>query len=73
MKTLTQQVDCAKRELAMRRNAYPKWVAQGKMSPDKMQHETETMEAILATLEKARMLEEVSDELKLGLTPPPAK
>lgn len=48
---LEDQIKCAKRELAMRKNVYPKWVAQGRMKREKALHECECMGAILDTLE----------------------
>lgn len=51
MKTLKQQIDCVKREIAIRKNIYPKWIG-SKMSADKCRHEIECMECVLDTLEK---------------------
>lgn len=56
--TLRDQLDCARRELAMRRNVYPKWVSSGKMTPAKADHELRAMEAIAATLERVMELNE---------------
>jgi hypothetical protein len=39
--------ECAKRELAMRRRVYPKWVDSGRMSQDKADHEIAVMAAIV--------------------------
>ena len=64
MKTLPEQLDCARREFALRRSAYPKWVAAGKMTQDKASHEVACMEAIVVTLEKLQDLAEVSEEMK---------
>ena len=64
MKTLPEQIACAKRELEKRREHYPIRVAEGKMSEDAAQHQTECMEGIVATLEKVQMLAEVSEEMK---------
>lgn len=51
MKTLEQQIKCAKRELAMRKKVYPYRLSLGKMKADDVRHEIESMEAIIATLE----------------------
>jgi hypothetical protein len=64
MKTLPEQLACARRELALRRSAYPGWVSSGKMKQDASDHEIECMEAIMWTLDKIRMLRETSDEMK---------
>lgn len=42
-----EKYECAKRELAMRRRVYPKWVDSGRMSQDKANHEIAAMTAIL--------------------------
>ena len=47
---LEEQIKAAARELAMRRNVYPKWVASGRMKQAVADHETEAMAAILETL-----------------------
>ena len=48
---LTDQIKCAKRELALRRSAYPKWVQSGRMKRETADSEIAAMEAILASLE----------------------
>lgn len=53
-----QQLDAAKRELALRRSAYPGWVRAGKLSPQKAQHEIEAMQAICETLQRVIDLDE---------------
>lgn len=55
MKPLTDQLACAKRELALRRNVYPRWVQERRKgwTPDKAKHEIDCMEAIVQTLAKA--------------------
>lgn len=63
MKSLTEQLECARRELALRQRVYPNWVGSGKMSGDKARHETDCMAGIVATLERAVLLEEVSREM----------
>lgn len=54
MKTLTEQITCAKRELAMRQGCYPKWVAGKRLTQEKADHEIECMKAIIDTLERVR-------------------
>lgn len=48
--TLQQQIDCVRREIAMRERVYPAWVGKGKMKPEVAQHQIEAMKAVLATL-----------------------
>lgn len=50
MITIAEQIACARRELAMRRNVYPKRVAALKMSQAKADHEIDAMTAIIETL-----------------------
>lgn len=64
MKSLLDQLAAARRELALRRNAYPKWIASGRMSESMAQHEIECMEAIVASIQKLKLLAEVSEEMK---------
>lgn len=52
MKTIQEQVACAKRELAMRRRVYPNWVASGRMTQDKAEYEIACMDEIITTLAK---------------------
>ena len=40
------KIKCVERELALRRNVYPKWVAQGKMTQAAAQKEIQIMEDI---------------------------
>jgi hypothetical protein len=47
---LARQIACVKRELAMRRSAYPKWVARGRMRAEDAARETAEMQAVLDTL-----------------------
>jgi hypothetical protein len=48
---LSDQIKCAKREVAMRERAFPKWVRDGRMKADAAEHELAAMRAIVATLE----------------------
>jgi hypothetical protein len=48
---LTDQITCAKRELALRKNVYPKWVHSGRLKPETAKHEIAAMQAILDSLE----------------------
>jgi len=67
--TLSDQLACAKRELALRRNVYPGWVKSGRMKQAKADHEIESMAAIVQTLERQLMLWEVSEEMKRNAAP----
>lgn len=49
-RSMARQLACVERELRMRRSAYPRWVASGKMTQGKADDEIADMEAVLATL-----------------------
>lgn len=67
MKTLTEQLACVRRELAVRKNVYPAWVRTGRMAKEKAHHEIECMASVVETIEKMKNLEEVSNEIKADL------
>lgn len=48
---LEQQILSVKREIRMREQVYPRWVANGKMKQHMADLEIATMKAVLATLE----------------------
>lgn len=50
---LARQIACVERELRMRRGAYPRWVAQGRMTAEDAARETWEMQAVLDTLRQA--------------------
>ena len=52
MPNLSEQIKCVGRELYLRRNVYRKWVKDGRMTRQVADREIETMEAVLATLQK---------------------
>lgn len=47
---IADQIACVKRELAMRRRVYPRWIADNRMSQAKADKEITAMEAVVATL-----------------------
>lgn len=51
-KTSAELVQCARRELAMRKKVYIRRVAEGKMSRDTALHEIECMEQIVELLDE---------------------
>lgn len=50
MKTLSEMIESARRELVMRTKVYPRWIANGKMTNDQAVHEIHCMASIHATL-----------------------
>lgn len=48
--TIEAQITCIRRELAMRKNVYPKWVASGRMKAEAADHEINCMQAVHDTL-----------------------
>ena len=49
--TIEQQMACVKREIAMRKNVYPKWVMSGRMKAEAADHEINCLTAVLRSLE----------------------
>jgi hypothetical protein len=47
---IKDQIACVARELALRRNVYPKWVAKGRMTAVESEKEIERMSAVLESL-----------------------
>ena len=64
MITLRKQLDCAQRELALRHSVYPVWTEKRRITSTQAEHELAAMAAIIGTLEKLVMLEEVSEEMR---------
>jgi hypothetical protein len=52
--TLDQLIECVKRELAYRRNVYPRRIFAGRMTEQKADQQLRLMEAVLANLERQR-------------------
>lgn len=48
--TMADQIACVRRELALRRSVYPKWVKLGKLTEDKATREIEVMQSVLDLL-----------------------
>lgn len=57
---LGDQIKAVAREIAVRRNVYPKLVARGRMSQDKAAYEIQVMEEVLHTLQEAGKQSEAS-------------
>ena len=51
--TFREKLACVERELAMRRNVYPKWVKSGRMKADSAEHQIRAMEAVVEDYRKA--------------------
>lgn len=68
--SLERQIACVAREIALRRNVYPKFVASGKIKQETADTELAAMEAVLATLKrwvKVRSKLHVSDHGSLHI------
>jgi len=50
--SLTDQIRCVSRELALRRRVYPRFVGSGRMKPEEAEREIERMQAVLHTLQE---------------------
>jgi hypothetical protein len=59
MINLKQQIDEVQRELALRKNVYPRFVASGKMTQEHADTHGERLRAVLATLEWLQANEDV--------------
>jgi hypothetical protein len=62
---LKDEVACLERELALRRNVYPKWVANGKMTDEKADWEITQMAGALESVRKVLYCAEISEEIVL--------
>ena len=47
-----EKLACAKRELQMRENVYPRWIDKGKLTNQKAQHQLAVMRAIVEDYKK---------------------
>lgn len=63
MTSLVDQLSCVRRELALRRSAYPGFIRNGRMTREKAQHEIECMEAVEASIRKLLYLEQATTDL----------
>lgn len=57
--TLARQIACVRRELALRRAAYPRWITSGRMNADTAEAEIAAMQAVLDTLQRLAAAEPV--------------
>lgn len=57
MVTNLEKLNCARRELEMRKRVYPRWVAEGKMTQAFCNHEMRVMAAIIEDYEKLEVAE----------------
>lgn len=49
---LDKQIACVRREIALRKNVYPKLVARGVKTQEFVEYEIQAMEAVLETLRR---------------------
>lgn len=52
--SIDEEILCVRRELAMRERVYPRFVADGRMKPDRAEREIATMRSILNRLTTLR-------------------
>lgn len=60
--TLSQAIECAQRELRIRRKVYPSWVRKQQMSQATADYEIAAMEGVIHYLEKWRQPQLVDRE-----------
>jgi hypothetical protein len=65
--SLEEQIAEVKRELALRENAYPRWVASGKMRSSDAERSYRALRAVLKTLQQALQEREAPDFLSEAL------
>lgn len=58
--TLDTMIACAAREWALRKNVYPKWIANGRMTQVKADDEIANMEAIIEALKDLRTYKDMT-------------
>jgi hypothetical protein len=58
--TTADKLACAERELALRKNVYPRWVEQGRMSAGRAAREIALMQAIVLDYQDALIEEAVT-------------
>ncbi len=56
--TIETQIKAVAREIAMRRNLYPKWIASGRLTQDKADAQIAEMEAVIETLKSVAQAKE---------------
>lgn len=66
--TIERQIACVRREIGMRKKVYPRWQASGRMTAEESTRQIETMEAVLATLERVKAEAESKTAPELPLT-----
>jgi hypothetical protein len=60
MVTLDQQIAAVAREIAMRKNVYPKWVASKRMKQEEADHQIAAMEKVIETLNELKQIAELA-------------
>jgi signal recognition particle subunit SEC65 len=56
--TLDQQIACVRREIALRKRVYPRWVESGRMKKETADREIDCMQAVHDTLAALREQEQ---------------
>lgn len=54
--SIQTQIECVRREIAIREHVYPKWIENGRMKQAVADHEIEAMKSVLDTLENVLLL-----------------
>jgi hypothetical protein len=57
---LDEQILCVEREIRMRNQVYPRWIAAGRMTQAKADTEINAMRAVLGTLQAVRHMKEAA-------------
>lgn len=59
--TMADQIAAVRREIAMRKNVYPKWVESGRLKPAEAEREQARMQAVHDSLERLAELDRLAD------------
>jgi hypothetical protein len=60
MVSLSDQLQSVRREIALRKRVYPRWIASGKMTPELATREIAAMEAVERTIAELAKGEELA-------------
>lgn len=67
--SMADQIACVRREIAMRRNVYPKWVESGRLKAVEAQREQDRMQAVHDSLERLAIIDAARAEYEQTAEP----
>ncbi len=69
---MADQIACVRRELALRKNVYPKWVKNGRMTQLTADKEINALQAVHDTLVAVKGMDGAAPSAPVGMAMPPA-